>query len=60
MLWGEALSLLHHGTALTVAEGAPQTLPIPPRAEPPEVHPPAGREPLRDAFRTARTREIQD
>ncbi|MDX6645762.1 MAG: alpha,alpha-trehalose phosphorylase [Miltoncostaeaceae bacterium] len=47
VLDGEALTTAHHGQPLTIAEGQPVTLPIPPAPELPTPRQPPGREPFR-------------
>ncbi|HEX2044688.1 MAG TPA: glycosyl hydrolase family 65 protein [Gaiellaceae bacterium] len=47
LLEGDALDLVHHGEALTVAPGAPETRPIPPAPSPEPVAQPPGRSPPR-------------
>lgn len=44
LLAGEPLDLVHHGDPVTVAVGAPRTLPFPDRKEPDPVAQPYGRE----------------
>ncbi|HEY8339472.1 MAG TPA: glycosyl hydrolase family 65 protein [Egibacteraceae bacterium] len=44
---GGPVDLLHHGEPITVAPGAPQTMPWPPAPELPPPSPPPGREPGR-------------
>ena len=45
---GRSLDVVHHGEPVTLRSGEPTTLKVPPLAvPPPEVHQPAGREPLR-------------
>ena len=49
LLAGDALALVHHGEPITVAPGAPTTVPIPPLrlVSAPAVTQPPGREPVR-------------
>ncbi len=44
VLSGDGINIRHHGQALTVRLGDPQTLPWPPPPVGPTVHPPPGRE----------------
>jgi alpha,alpha-trehalose phosphorylase len=43
---GEPLEILHHGAPVTVAVGAPVSLPVPPAPRHPEPHQPPGRHPV--------------
>lgn len=47
LLTGEAITVVHHGELITVADDKPVTLPIPPLSPRPAPSQPTGREPLR-------------
>jgi alpha,alpha-trehalose phosphorylase len=47
LLQGDALEIVHHGEALTVAPGAPQTRPLPPAPRREQAAQPPGRSPHR-------------